>query len=219
MHAIPNTILPVTPPPFFQVFVNVILSVNDMMSLGKASAVGTKTIGLYLLTTIGACLLGILATLIMKGAYEQKIFDESGPSFVSFACNGEGAYLAEDADGNVLCTSEYGSDDNINFIMNDLNGAFVKKGGGARNDITLSDTVYDGVFMKLVTDNIVKAFSTANFAGIIVFAIVFGVGLSGVLNKMHGVGKDSSVVIKFLEEVDGVLLQMINWIIMVTPCK
>ena len=59
----------------------------------------------------------------------------------------------------------------------------------------------------------------ANFAGIIVFAIVFGVGLAGVLEKMHGQGKHKSVVIKFLEEVDGVLLQMINWIIMITPCK
>ena len=201
------------------VFVNVILSVNDMMSLGKASAVGYKTIALYLVTTIGACILGIVATLIMKGQYEQKIFAESGPSYVSFACNAEGAYLAEDADGNVMCTADYGDKSNINFVMNDISGAFVKKGGGARNDISLSDTVYDGVFTKLVTDNIIAAFSSANFAGIIVFAIVFGVGLSGVLNKMHGHGKDVSVVIKFLEEVDGVLLQMINWIIMVTPCK
>jgi len=199
------------------VFVNVILSVNDMMNLGKASAVGYKTIGLYLLTTIAACLLGIIATLVMKGQYEQKVFTEPGPSYVSFACNADGAFLAEDANGNVMCTSEFGSEDNMQFIMDDISGAFVKKSGGARNDISLSDTVYDGVFTKLITDNIVSAFNTANFAGIIVFAIVFGVGLSGVLNKMHGHGKDKSVVIKFLEEVDGVLLQMINWIIMATP--
>mmetsp|Transcript_3948 Transcript_3948/g.7867 ORF Transcript_3948/g.7867 Transcript_3948/m.7867 type:complete len:534 (+) Transcript_3948:72-1673(+) len=199
------------------VFVNVILSVCDMMNLGKASAVGYKTIGLYLLTTIAACLLGILSTLIMKGQYEQKVFSESGPSFVSFACNTDGAYLAEDAEGNIMCTSDYGSEDNIHFIMDDISGAFVKTSGGARNDISLSDTVYDGVFTKLITDNIVSAFDSANFAGIIVFAIVFGVGLSGVLHKMHGHGKDKSVVIKFLEEVDGVLLQMINWIIMATP--
>jgi len=190
-----------------------------MMNLGKASAVGYKTIGLYLLTTIAACLLGIIATLVMKGQYEQKVFTEPGPSYVSFACNADGAFLAEDANGNVMCTSEFGSEDNMQFIMDDISGAFVKKSGGARNDISLSDTVYDGVFTKLITDNIVSAFNTANFAGIIVFAIVFGVGLSGVLNKMHGHGKDKSVVIKFLEEVDGVLLQMINWIIMATPCK
>lgn len=199
------------------VFVNVILSVNDMMSLGKASAVGYKTIGLYLLTTIGACVLGIVATLIMKGQYEQKNFDEDGPSYVSFACNADGAFLAEAEDGSLSCTSSYGDSADIQFIMNDISGAFVKKGGGARDDISLSDTVYDGVFRKLVADNIVDAFASANFAGIIVFAIVFGVGLSGVLSRMHEKGKESSVVIKFLEEVDGVLLQMINWIIMVTP--
>jgi len=200
------------------VFVNVILSVLDMMNLGKASAVGYKTIGLYLLTTIGACLFGIIATLIMKGQYEQKVFSEAGPSYVSFQCNEPGAFLAETADGTIMCTSDYGDSSMIDFVMNDINGAFVKKSGGARNDISLSDTVYEGVFLKLVTDNIVGAFNSANFAGIIVFAIVFGIGLSGVLNKMHVNGKDSSVVVKFLEEVDGVLLQMINWIIMVTPC-
>lgn len=190
-----------------------------MMSLGKASAVGYKTIGLYLLTTIGACVLGIVATLIMKGQYEQKIFAESGPSYVSFACNEPDAFLAETATGELLCTADYGDEDNIQFIMNDISGAFVKKSGGARNDISLSDTVYEGVFEKLITSNIIGAFASANFAGIIVFAIVFGIGLSGVLSRMHDVGKDKSVVIKFLEEVDGVLLQMINWIIMVTPCK
>lgn len=188
------------------------------MNLGKASAVGYKTIGLYLLTTIGACLFGIIATLIMKGQYEQKIFTESGPSYVSFACNDPGAFIAEMEDGTLACTADYSNDSAIDFVLNDLNGAFVKTGGGARNDISLSDTVYEGVFMKLITSNIIGAFNSANFAGIIVFAIVFGVALSGVLNKMHTNGKDSSIVIKFLEEVDGVLLQMINWIIVVTPC-
>jgi Na+/H+-dicarboxylate symporter len=189
-----------------------------MMNLGKASAVGWKTIGLYLLTTICACVLGIIATLIMKGAYETQEFDEAGPSLVTFACNEEGAYMAE-VDGNVVCTTDYGDDANIQFVIDDYSGTFVKKSSGARNDISLSDTVYDGVFRKLITDNIVGAFTSANFAGIIVFAIVFGVGFAGVLQRMHGAGKDKSVVIKFLEEVDGVLLQMINWIIMVTPCK
>ena len=202
-----------------QVFVNVILSVVDMMNLGKASAVGYKTIGLYLITTIGACVLGIVGTLIMKGKYEQKIFTESGPSYVSFTCNNPDSYIMEGPDGTLMCSSSYESEDSIDFILNDLNNAFVKKGGSSLTDISLSDTVYQGVFLKLVTDNIIDAFAAANFAGIIVFAIVFGIGLSVVLHRMHGSGKDSSVVIKFLEEVDGVLLQMINWIIMVTPCK
>lgn len=196
---------------FDQVFVNVILSVVDMMNLGKASAVGYKTIGLYLLTTIGACVLGIVGTLIMKGKYEQKIFTEDGPSYVSFTCNDPDAFIAEGEGGSLMCTTDYENDEAIDFILNDLNNAFVKRGGGARNDISLSDTVYNGVFTKLVTDNIVAAFSGANFAGIIVFAIVFGIGLSNVLHRMHGSGKDKSVVVKFLEEVDGVLLQMINW--------
>lgn len=188
------------------------------MNLGKASAVGWKTIGLYLITTVVACVLGIVGTLIMKGKYEQKIFDDPGPSYVSFTCNDPEAFITEGADGSLMCTSDYENDSAIDFIFNDLSGDFVKKSGGARDDISLSDTVYNGVFTKLVTSNIVDAFGTSNFAGIIVFAIVFGAALSGVIQRIHENGKNSSIVVKFLEEVDGVLLQIINWIIMVTPC-
>lgn len=43
------------------VFVNVLISVVDMMSLGRASSVGWKTLGLYTLTTVIASIIGLLA--------------------------------------------------------------------------------------------------------------------------------------------------------------
>jgi len=43
------------------VFVNVLISVVDMMSLGRASSVGWKTIGLYTLTTLIASVIGLIA--------------------------------------------------------------------------------------------------------------------------------------------------------------
>jgi len=41
------------------VFVNVVLSVIDMMFVGSAGSVGLKTIGLYLLTTLIAAIIGL----------------------------------------------------------------------------------------------------------------------------------------------------------------
>ena len=43
------------------VFVNVLISVVDMMSLGRASSVGWKTLGLYTLTTAIASVIGLIA--------------------------------------------------------------------------------------------------------------------------------------------------------------
>jgi Na+/H+-dicarboxylate symporter len=106
--------------------------------------------------------------------------------------------------------------DSIKFVIDDVTNAFSKRTSGAKDDISLSDTVYDGVFTKLVTDNITAAFTGANFAAVVMFAIAFGVALSRVVSK----GKAADCfILCFLKELDCVLLTIINWIISITPCK
>lgn len=49
------------------------------------------------------------------------------------------------------------------------------------------------------------------------FAIVFGVALSRVLDRQNLVGTDKGMVMRLFNELDGVFITMINWIIDVTP--
>jgi Na+/H+-dicarboxylate symporter len=79
--------------------------------------------------------------------------------------------------------------------------------------------VYEGVFEKLITSNIFFSFNEANFAAVVFFAIIFGIALSRVLDNM-GLSNNvnQSIVMQFLQEIDAVLLVLINWIIMATPC-
>lgn len=199
------------------VFVNVIISVVEMMTVGKAGSIGWKTIGLYLLTTVIASIIGIISTLAFKPLYNEGEFTQAGPAMVQLGCNAEDSYITEGADGTLTCMSGAEMDD-TKFIISDLSGAFVKSSSGARNDISLSDTVYDGVFTKLVTDNITVAFFSANFAAIVVFACAFGVALSKVLSRMEQEASgSSSIILGFLREMDKVLLIIINWIISITP--
>jgi Na+/H+-dicarboxylate symporter len=200
------------------VFVNVIISVMEMMKVGKASAIGWKTIGLYLLTTIIACILGIITTVSMKSLYTEGTFTTKGPAMITLACNEEGSFMAEGENGSLSCSSDYTDTENIQFAIDDITGAFVRKTSGARDNISLSDTVYDGVFTKLITSNITGAFVEANFAAVVIFAIFFGIALSRVIEKAKGPG-DKSYILRFLKELDGVLLTIINWIISITPCK
>jgi len=197
------------------VFINVTISVVEMMSLGRASSVGWLTIGLYLMTTVVAAIVGIISILSFKGLFDEGSFEEDGPATVTLGCNEPGFFIAE-TDAGLMC-SDAAEDMDMEFVINDVTGAFVKKSGGARDDISLSDTFYNGIFTKLISSNIFNSFNTANFAAVVVFAIAFGAGLGRVLHKRKEDDFGQSPVIILFREIDGILLTLINWIIMATP--
>lgn len=199
------------------VFVNVILSVVDMMSVGRASSIGVRTIGLYLLTTVLASILGLISILCFKSLFDQGSFEESGPAMVQLGCSEEeGSFLTHSTDGTVSCSANLTGDMSNYFVINDVDNTFVKAKKGPINDLSLSDTIYDGVFTKLITNNIFESFVDANFAAVVLFAICIGSALARVMQKQK-LGDSESVFVTFLKEVDMVLLMLINWIILVTP--
>jgi Sodium:dicarboxylate symporter family len=201
------------------VFVSVIIAVVEMMDIGKASSIGWTVIGLYLFTTIMAGIFGVLASLMFQGLYTSEEFPAPSPAYVQFACTEPGTLMAEGDDGNVMCSADYTPDDpNVNFIVNDVSGTFVTAVSGP-TQVSLSDTVYQGIFMKMFTDNIFQAFQTSNFVAVIVFSIIFGVALSRVIVKAKG--KDS-FLLQVLKETDACLAMILLWIIAVRfweePC-
>jgi Na+/H+-dicarboxylate symporter len=196
------------------IFVNVVMAVVDMMSVGKAGNVGWKALLLYLASTVFASAIGVITILIFRGLFKTEENDGSGPAMVTLGCNAENSFLAEMTDGSLMCTSEF-MEDSEKFTIVDITNTFVTASGGAADDISLSDTVYDGVFTKLVTSNITASFVEANFAAVVLFAVVFGIALSRVIEKKTS---DTLVfILEFFKEIDGVLTTMINWIITITP--
>ena len=199
------------------VFVNVVLSVVDMCTVGKAGSIGWKTIATYLCTTLCAATLGIISVAIFRPLFSSDEFVDSGPAEITLGCNAEDSFLAEFPDGSVSCTSDLeGTGADSTFFINDISNVFMKRSSGAASDISLSDTIYDGVFTKLVTANIFGAFNTANFAAVVFFAIFFGVALCRVYDR-RGVNYEMGMVMRLFKELDGVLITIINWIIMATP--
>ena len=199
------------------VFINVVIAVVEMMGLGRASSIGWLTIGMYLLTTVIAAVIGCISIAIFKGLFEQRIFDESGPDEVMLGCNRDGFFIAEDPSSGALSCSNTADEASMTFTIDDVSGSFVKSSSGPKNSISLSDTFYDGVFIKLITSNIFQSFVSANFAAVVVFAIAFGFALGRVLFKKVGGDLSKSAVINFFKELDGVFLTLINWVILTTP--
>lgn len=148
------------------VFINVIISVVDMMSVGRAGSVGWKTIVAYTITTLIASVLGIIAILIFSPLFATGVFPPKEPPTVSLGCTNTSEFLTEFPDGTVACSAETTSPENQYFYIEDLSASFVRTEGSIASEISLSDTVYEGVFMKLISDNYVFAFvSTKSVAG------------------------------------------------------
>jgi Na+/H+-dicarboxylate symporter len=183
------------------VFVNVVISVVDMMVIGRAGSIGWKTIVLYIMTTLMASIFGIISILAFKPLFRTDAFEEAGPPTVTLGCNAEGSFVTEMTNGSLTCAANATAEDST-FIIEDLTGSFVRSSGGISDGISLSDTVYDGVFTKIFTDNITGAFVGGNFAAVVFCAIFFGVALSRVLFKK---GEGSSSLMPFLKEIKSIL--------------
>eukprot|EP00980_Cylindrotheca_fusiformis_P012005 scaffold2838_cov112-Cylindrotheca_fusiformis.AAC.7 len=199
------------------VFVNVILSIVEMMAVGRASTVGGKTIGLYLLTTLIASIIGIVSIMIFRGLFETSDEIDESQSRFQLGCNATGGdILAQDSNGNVFCSANLTDDDPTQyFSIVDVDGTFVTNGDGPA-ELTVSETIYDGVFGKLITSNIFESFVDSNFAAVVLFAIFMGAALSTSLLKKK-MDNSESVFISFLKEIDGILITLIHWIILFTP--
>ncbi len=156
------------------VFVNVAVSVVDMMMMGRASSVGVTTIALYTFTTLVASTIGLISILSFQGLFNQGDFDEETTAYISLGCTEVGSLLTENADdGSLMCvpnanlTSPFSQ-----FEIIDVTAGLVRANGGGLADLTLSETMYDGVFLKLVADNIFVAFVDGNFASVSVFDLI-----------------------------------------------
>lgn len=124
------------------------------------------------LTTIGAAILGIISIVIFRSNFTSQAFEDGGPSVVTLGCGVEGAFIAEGADGSLSCTADYASEEDILFEFDDVTGILVKESGATKSDISMSETIYTGIFTKLVTSNIYVSFYEGNFAAICFFAIL-----------------------------------------------
>eukprot|EP00934_Nitzschia_sp_Nitz4_P003034 Nitzschia sp. Nitz4//scaffold153_size53422//1754//3313//NITZ4_006756-RA/size53422-processed-gene-0.10-mRNA-1//1//CDS//3329537247//3024//frame0 len=201
------------------VFVNVVISVVDMMLIGRASSVGVKTIVLYTITTLIASTVGLIAILCFKGLFEQGHFDDDSTPLIQLGCTTEGSLLMESAvDGSLMCVDAANASSPFSqFEIIDVSAGLSLSEGSSYTELTISETIYDGVFMKLVTDNILYSFVDGNFASVVLFAIVFGVSLGRVMFENKVSKLSASSIVALFQEVADVLLKIINWIIACTP--
>lgn len=196
------------------VFVNVSLATADMLGLGKARKVGTSTIGLYMLTTFFAACIGIASVTMFQGLFVVNIPEDSAQSRFEILCE-EGSYMTQVANGTIVCKEKAEGNSTLSqqFMINDLDGTFVAADSGTKDDLSLADTIYEGVFVKLISDNIVKAFYDANFGAVIVAAVFLGAAIFKSTQSLNRV----STIVSLFKELENALIRVIHWILALTP--
>jgi len=206
------------------VFCSITISVMDMLALGKAGTMVAVTICLYLFTTICAVCLGILSSLAFSSKYvvdDSKIVAELTPE-VRLGCSVDGttgaatSFLTETDGGSVVCAAGAVTS-NSTFLMEDLNGYYATATTGP-TQLSLSDSLYQGLFMQLIGPNMFGLFVDNNFLGVIVLGAAFGVALTHLAsNPPKGVKWTQIITIQILEEFLQIFMMFVNWIIWCAP--
>jgi Na+/H+-dicarboxylate symporter len=182
-----------------------------MCALGRATSIAWKTIGLYVMTTVLASLMGVFSTLIWYGMFTQESIPPSGPALITLGCNEEGMFMTEMDDGSIVCAANSLNPEDQEFEIIDISKTFQTASSGPVT-LNLSETIYQGIFYKIIPDNIVGSFESGNFAAIIFFALVFGFALGKAIRN-----KKENTLLNVIQEINDVFVIFINWIIMCTP--
>jgi Na+/H+-dicarboxylate symporter len=197
----------------------------DMLALGKAGMLVVHTIGLYLLTTFCAVIIGIVVSLIFSSKYatHQQETLTGVPPVVQLACSVDDfgsptSFLTEMNDGSLICEAGAATDQS-EFLMQDVNGYFATSSAAkGLTQMSLSESLYNGLFMALIGPNMVGLFVDNNFLGVIVLAAAFGVALNRLAsNPPKGVKWTSIITVQVLEELMNVFMMFVHWIIFCTP--
>jgi Na+/H+-dicarboxylate symporter len=206
------------------IFSSITISIMDMLALGKAGKVVGHTIGLYILTTLCAAIIGVLTSLAFSGKYTE--LDGEGEPVVSevrLACSVDDAmnptsFLTEMNDGSVMCAAGDPTNQSI-FMMQDVNGYYATSAEATGvTEMTLSESLYQGLFMNLIGPNMVGLFVDDNFLGVIVLAAAFGVALSRLAaNPPKGVKWTQVLIVQVLEELMSICMMFVHWIIWCAP--
>ncbi|ETW02985.1 hypothetical protein H310_05425 [Aphanomyces invadans] len=184
------------------VFVNIFLSVVDMLRAGHAAKSGLYTLGLFGLTTVLAVLLSISSVSIFK-----KWFSHASSTSKNAVNAGQSWHCGNTTDlsvqwfqnGTILCSTP-----------SDASSPLVLPSPSAAPPPSLSKTVQDQIFRALVPDNIVQQFVSGNYLGIMAIATMLAFSLDKVSPRPVG-------IVRVCEELNAMLLVCIRLIIDITP--
>ncbi|GAB9463778.1 Dicarboxylate/amino acid:cation symporter [Globisporangium polare] len=194
------------------VFVNLAVSVADLIHIGKGQAIGIRVALFFLGTTLIGIGEGIGMGFVARGLYNQSSAAEkkSTEAIFGIQCS-NGNYLEMLGSGLVTCSATT-MNSTSKFSVDDVNSAFKRTTTSLDSSSSVSDNLIEILHM-VVPANIMEAFVDNTLLSIVAFAIPCGITLA---KSFHG-PIQLNPLLEFLREVNESLVVMTNWVIYFTP--
>ncbi|RHY02421.1 hypothetical protein DYB37_007281 [Aphanomyces astaci] len=208
-------------------FLNVALSIADMVTSKRMFKIRWKLLGYTALTTT----LALIQIMVWSSVFADKfngstyIYDWGTPTtpLMQLMCpgqNGTTILLMDNQTQQLSCqppmyTGSYVGDRDARLMyMNDYSNAYTtrKVGTDFINKIRPQRADIENTVHQLMPDNMFEIFFTNNVVGLVLFAIVFGMG-AGYASKTDTTGN----MIDILRELHSVVKTMMSYVITVTP--
>ena len=193
------------------VFASLSVGMADILSVGKASKIGWKTLAMYVLTSILASVQSIFWATVFRSSFSRNtdLGVDTDP-IVGFKCD-NGNFMEMNNDDTLTCTATEASN-STRFLLDDVNAVLNLK-GESYTAITISDQIM-GLLRKMIPVNITAAFAEGNLLSVVLFALCFGIALAkSHRSTTHG----RNNLLDFLRQVNNIFLVLIKWIINITP--
>lgn len=194
------------------VFVNLAVSVADLVHIGKGHTIGIRVALIFALTMLIGVFEGLGLSYLARLFWldDSKITTSSDTAVFGIECS-NGLYMEQQTDGSVTCTAAT-LNTTSQFQADDINSALVRTSTTSTSSGTLSDNLI-AILEMIVPSNITAAFVDATLLSIVAFAIPCGIALA---KSFHG-PVNLNPMLEFLREVNEALVTMINMVIYFTP--
>ncbi|KAF0684961.1 Aste57867_23084 [Aphanomyces stellatus] len=211
-------------------FLNVALSVADMVTSKRMFRVRWKLLGLTALTTILAIAQAVVWSSLFAHHFNGSpyIYDwgKSTTPLFQYDCPGETGkvLLMDNSTGNLVCrvpdyTGPYTSDDDVRrFNMSDKTHIVdVRKAGGYYlAELRPRQADLENTLHALFPNNMTDIFYANNVVGLVLLAIVFGLAAGFSVKQSKSVRKAGNIV-DILRELHTIMKTMLTYVITVTP--
>ncbi|DBA00608.1 TPA: hypothetical protein N0F65_007737 [Lagenidium giganteum] len=193
------------------VFVNLAVSVADIVHLGQSKMIGYRVAAFFLSITVIAVIegvgMGYLSSVVLNLSSTAKPSNKQ--AVFAIECS-NGKFLQELSDGLVTCSAS-SANSSAQFVVNDMNNALMKNTvatSGGSLTVNLINLLH-----LVVPDNIMNAFVQNIQLSLVAFAIPCGAVLA---KSFHG-PIHLNPLLEFLREVNDTMLIMTNHVIRFTP--
>lgn len=193
-------------------FCSIVVCLSDMVDTGKAGSICLRTFVIFLVLAFVSSFLGALFGFFFSGHFHTKAsaITVTTPVVFTFKC-ANGDYLAQAADGSMLCSAANATDTAKLTLVD--SASYFSTESTALTELGVSDQIFD-ILELAVPSNIMASFADSSALSIIMFAIWFGFAA---IQSYDKTSQDENYLLLMIKQGNIIMRMLINGIMGYSP--